>query len=74
MFCQGKSFFPGKVAFSTCCVVLSAQKVLSGSDRGGRLRLMGKSIDHRLVARPEPDNTFRTDSTFRIRVNAGRRN
>jgi len=29
----------------------------------GRLRLLGKYIDHRLVARPEPDNTFWDDST-----------
>jgi len=36
---------------------------LSGSDRAGRLRLMGKYIGHRLVARPEPDNTFWTDGT-----------
>ena len=43
--------------------VLSAQKVLSGSDRGGRPRLMGKYIDHRLLARPEPDCTVWTDST-----------
>jgi len=44
--------------------MLTSQKVLSGSGRAGRLRLMGKYIDHRLVARPEPDNTFRTDSTY----------
>ena len=44
-------------------VVLSVQKVLSGSGRVGGLRLVGKYIDHRLVARPEPDNTFWTDST-----------
>jgi len=25
---------------------------------------MGKYIDHRLVALPEPDNTFRDDSIF----------
>jgi len=43
--------------------VLSVQKVLSGSGRSGRLRLMEKYISHRLVARPEPDNTFWTDST-----------
>jgi len=43
--------------------VLSSQKLLSSSGRAGRLRLMGKYIDHRLVARTEPDNTFWTDST-----------
>ena len=46
------------------CKVLSSQKVLSGSGRAGSLRLMGKYIDHRLVARPEPDNTFWDDSTY----------
>jgi len=49
------------IAFPTSCVVLSVQKVLSGFGRVGRLRLMGKYTDHRLVARPEPDNTFWTD-------------
>ena len=43
--------------------VLSFQKVLSGSGRARRLRLMGKYIDHRLIARTEPDNTFWDDST-----------
>ena len=43
--------------------VLSVQKVLSGSDHLGRLRLMGKYIHHRLVARPELDNIFWADST-----------
>jgi len=43
--------------------VLSVRKVLSGSGRAGRLRLMGKYIGHRLVARPQMDNTFWTDST-----------
>jgi len=43
--------------------VIAVQKVLSGSGRTGRLRLMGKYIGHRLVARPELDNTFWTDST-----------
>jgi len=42
---------------------LAVQKVLSGSGRAWGLRLMGKYIGHRLVARPEPDSTFRTDST-----------
>jgi len=37
---------------------------MSGSGRAGRLRFMGKYIDHRLVARPEPYNTFWDDSTF----------
>ena len=46
------------------CLVLSVQKVLSGSGRPTRLRLRGKYIGHRLVARPEPDNTFCTDSTL----------
>jgi len=43
--------------------VLAVQKVLSGSSSAGRFRLMGKYIDHRLVARPEPDNTFWTAVT-----------
>jgi len=43
--------------------VTAVQKVLSGSGRAGRLRLMGKYIGHRLVARLELDNTFWTDST-----------
>jgi len=43
-------------------LVLSVQKVFSGSGRVGRLRLVGKYIDHRLV-RPEPVNTFWTDNT-----------
>ena len=43
--------------------VLAVQKVLSGSGRAGRLRLMGKYIGHRLVARSELDNIFSTDST-----------
>jgi len=47
--------------FST--FVLSVQNVLSGSGRA-ELRLMGKCIGHRLVAPPEPDNTFWTDSTI----------
>jgi len=45
-------------------IVLSVQKVLSGSGRAGRLRLMGQYIGHRLVAQPELDNTFWTDSTI----------
>jgi len=49
--------------------VLSSQKVLSGSGRAERLRFMGKYIDHRLVARPEPDNnTFWTDSIVECRL------
>jgi len=47
-------------------IVLSSQKVLSGSGRAGRHRLMGKYIDHCLVARPEPVNTFWDDSTVHI--------
>ena len=43
--------------------VLAVQKVLSGSGRAGRLRLLGKYIGNRLVARPELDGTFWTDST-----------
>jgi len=43
--------------------VLSVQNVLSGSGRAGGLRFKGKYIDHRLVARPELDSTFWTDST-----------
>jgi len=42
--------------------VLAVQKVLSGCGRAGRLRLMGKHIGRRLVARPELHNTFWTDS------------
>jgi len=45
-------------------VILSIQKVLSGSGRAGRLPLMGKYICHRLLARPKLDNTFWTDSTI----------
>jgi len=45
--------------------VLAVQKVLSGSGRAGRLCLIRKHIGHRLVARPELDNTFWTDSTGR---------
>ena len=48
--------------------VLAVQKVLSGSGRAGRLRLMGKYIGHRLVARSELDNTFWTDSTKASKV------
>jgi len=44
-------------------IILSVQKVLSGSRRAGSLRLMGKYVGLRLVARPEPVNTFWTDST-----------
>jgi len=51
-----------------CCIlrrtkqeVLSVQKVLSGSG-GGRLRTTGIYICHRLVVRPEPDNTLWTVS------------
>jgi len=40
----------------------SVQKVLSGSDRAGRLRLMEKYVGLRLVTRPELYNTFWTDS------------
>ena len=43
--------------------VISVQKVLSGSGSAGRLRLMGKYIGHRLVARPDPVKTFWTDRT-----------
>jgi len=46
-------------------LVLVVQKVLSGSGRARRPRLMGKYIGHRLVARPKLDNTFWTDSTAR---------
>jgi len=49
--------------------VLAVQKVLSGSGRARRLRLMEKYIGHRLVARPELDNTFWTDSTIIDRKN-----
>ena len=37
---------------------------VSSSGRAGRLRLMGKYIDHRLVARPELDISFWTDSSM----------
>jgi len=43
--------------------VLAVQKVLSGSGRAGRFRRIGKYIGHRLVARPELDNTFWTAIT-----------
>ena len=52
---------PNKV--SNISTALAVQKVLSGSDRAGRLRLITKYIGHRLVARPELDSTFWTDST-----------
>jgi len=60
------TIFGGRVptagaAASWRIVGLSVQKVLSGSGRAGRLRLMGIYICHRLVARSEPDNTFWTD-------------
>jgi len=45
-------------------MVLAVQKVFFGSDRAGRLRFMGKYIGHRLVARPELDNTLWADSTM----------
>jgi len=41
-----------------CLRLPPVQKVLSGSDRAGRQRLMGKYIGHHFVPRPEPDNTF----------------
>ena len=37
------------------------KKVLYGSGRAGRLRLMEKYVGHRLVARPGEENTFWTD-------------
>jgi len=43
--------------------VLAVQEVLSGFGRAGKLRLIGKYIDQRLVARPELDNTFWTACT-----------
>jgi len=42
--------------------MLHDQNWTTSSDRAERLRLMGKYIGHRLVARSEPDNTFGTDS------------
>jgi len=48
--------------------LLSVLKVLSGSSRAGRLRRTRKYIDHRLVIRPEPDNTFGTASTISPKV------
>jgi len=53
-----KPFFPCvfvRESYEVQQPVLSVQKVFSGSARSGRLRLMGKYISHRLVARPEPD-------------------
>jgi len=38
--------------------VLSVQKILFSSGRARRLRLIRKYIDHRLVERLEPDNTY----------------
>jgi len=38
--------------------VLAVQKVLTGSGSARRLRLMKEYFGHRLVARPELDNTF----------------
>ena len=37
-----------------------SKKVSSGSGRAGKLRLMGKYIGHRLVARPQLGNTRET--------------
>ena len=54
--CKHKLFF----ALEWIIKVLSSQKVLSGSGRAGRLRLMREYTDHRLVARPQPNNTFWT--------------
>jgi len=44
--------------------ILAVQKVLSGSGSAGRLRFLGKYIGHRLLARPEPDNTFWTAKRY----------
>jgi len=41
---------------ATPCTIVS--KGMSGSGRARRLRLMEKHIYYRLVARPEPDDTF----------------
>ena len=49
--------------FNQSFIVLTVQKLLSGSGRAGKLRLMEKYIGHRLVARRELDNTYWTDST-----------
>jgi len=46
------------IRFETRWFVLAVQKVLSGSGRARRLRLMGRYIGHRLVARLELDYTF----------------
>ena len=48
----------------TVLFVLAVQKVLSGSGRAGRLRLIGKYSGHRLVVLLELDNTFWIDSTY----------
>jgi len=47
---------------------LAVQKLLPGSGRAGGLRLMGKYIGHRLVARPELDNTFKRAMSFVLSV------
>ena len=44
---------------------------MSSSGRAGRLCFTGKYIDHRLVARPEPDSTFWNDSTGKKRCGGG---
>jgi len=43
------------------------QKVLHGYDVLGRRHFIGKYINHRLVARPEPGNTFWT-SVFKFNI------
>jgi len=57
-------FFDGIRNFIQLKPILAYQSKRSGSGRAGRLRLMGKYIGHCLLARPELDNTFWTDSTF----------
>ena len=52
-----------RIGFLRSPTSVPVQKVLSGSGRAERLRLMGKYIGLRLVARPELDNTFWTYST-----------
>jgi len=56
--CFGSYFLRSNILMEPkTMLVLAVQKVLSGSGRAGRPR-MGKYIGHRLVARPELDNTF----------------
>jgi len=57
--CADVKVVAGRGTFFLSMIVLSSQNVLSGSGRTRRLRLMGRYIDHRLLAQPEPDWTDR---------------